>query len=76
MQEKAAQRLLAQTLHQQMLQEIHKNPALATDTEQQLKFRRLAQQQLLHQMALACQVPHAPRSAMRPRQVESKHMPC
>ena len=54
-QEKAAQRLLAQTLHQQMLQELHKNPALAADPEQQMHFRRLAQQQLLYQMALAAQ---------------------
>jgi len=55
MQEKAAQRLLAQTLHQQMVQELHKNPTLAADPEQQMQFRRLAQQQLLYQMAIACQ---------------------
>ena len=50
MQEKAAHRLLAQTLHQQMLEELHKNPALAADPEQQLQFKRLAQQQLLDSM--------------------------
>ena len=55
MQEKAAQRLLAQTLHQQMLEELRNNPQLAADPEQQLQFRRLAQQQLLFQMALAAQ---------------------
>ena len=44
MQEKAAHRLLAQTLHQQMLEELHKNPALAADPDQQLQFKRLAQQ--------------------------------
>jgi len=53
MQEKAAQRLLAQTLQQQLVAELHKNPALADDPEKQIEFRRLAQQQLLYQMALA-----------------------
>ena len=38
-----------------MLEELHKNPALAADPEQQLQFKRLAQQQLLYQMALAAQ---------------------
>ena len=60
MQEKAAQRLLAQTLHQQMLEELRNNPQLAADPEQQLQFRRLAQQQLLFQMALAAQVTSRP----------------
>ena len=55
MQEKAAHRLLAQTLHQQMLEELHKNPSLAADPDQQIQFKRLAQQQLLYQMALAAQ---------------------
>jgi len=56
MQEKAAHRLLAQTLHQQMLEELHKNPWLASDADQQVQFKLLAQQQLLYQMALAAQV--------------------
>ena len=56
MQEKAAHRLLAQTLHAQMVEELHKNPALAADPDQQLQFKRLAQQQLLYQMAVAAQV--------------------
>lgn len=55
MQEKAAHRLLAQTLHQQMLEELQKNPELAADPDQQIQFKRLAQQQLLYQMALAAQ---------------------
>jgi len=55
MQEKAAHRLLAQALHHQMLEELHNNPALAADPDQQLHFKRLAQQQLLYQMALAAQ---------------------
>ena len=55
MQEKAAHRLLAQTLHQQMLEELHKNPALAANPYQHVQFKRLAQQQLLYQMALAAQ---------------------
>ena len=62
MQEKAAHRLLAQTLHQQMLEELHKNPALAADPEQQLQFKRLAQQQLLYQMALAAQAAAPPQN--------------
>ena len=39
----------------QVLEELHKNPELAADPEQQLQFKRLAQQQLLYQMALASQ---------------------
>ena len=62
MQEKAAHRLLAQTLHQQMLEELHTNPALAADPEQQLQFKRLAQQQLLYQMALAAQAAAPPQN--------------
>ena len=38
------------------LEELRNNPQLAADPEQQLQFRRLAQQQLLFQMALAAQV--------------------
>ena len=41
MQEKAAQRLLAQTLHQQMLEELRNNPQLAADPEQQLQVLTL-----------------------------------
>ena len=39
MQEKAAHRLLAQTLHQQVVEELHKNPELAADPEQQVETR-------------------------------------
>ena len=69
MQEKAAHRLLAQTLHQQMLEELHTNPALAADPEQQLQFKRLAQQQLLYQMALAAQAAAPPQNERNGRRV-------
>jgi len=54
MQEKAAQRLLAQTLARQMAEEVSSNPELAADPRRQLELKQLAQQQLLYQMALAC----------------------
>ena len=43
-----------------MLEELHKNPELAADPQQQLQFKRLAQQQLLYQMALAAQAAAPP----------------
>uniref|UniRef100_A0A6V4U869 Uncharacterized protein n=2 Tax=Prymnesium polylepis TaxID=72548 RepID=A0A6V4U869_9EUKA len=75
MQEKAAHRLLAQTLHQQMLEELHKNPSLAADPDQQIQFKRLAQQQLLYQMALAAQAatPGDEMQARAPIHVEVQH---
>ena len=62
MQEKAAQRLLAQTLHRHMEEEVAKNPRLAADKDAQAELRKLAQQQLLYQMALACRAAAAPGS--------------
>jgi len=54
MQEKAAHRLLAQTLHKHMEEELAADPSLASDPERQRELRQLAQQQLLYQMALTC----------------------
>lgn len=76
MQEKAAHRLLAHTLHQQMLEELRKNPALAADPDQQIQFKRLAQQQLLYQMALAAQaatgdeLPAVATSSIHPEEIQ------
>jgi len=58
-----------------MLEELHKNPSLAADPDQQIQFKRLAQQQLLYQMALAAQAatPGDEMQARAPIHVEVQH---